>query len=439
MVASTFEKNNALALSAAEKRIGYINAGIQHIDSNLATRQYAAADQNKLEKLESDLGKAKTAIDKEISARQELQEAYDQSTYANKDADPAVKAKKKKLANVRKANKPVMHKRQNMVNNVCQPCLDKEIENISDCNAPYYVKYGNSGGPRYKDCHNHTLDSFSGWDELIDSNTKTASEKNVLVAMSANEGDMDAVQAYDSEVATVGAMQKTVKQSGKGELPKQLQEFRDNPLTSEIFDRELGSKGYTIGPEIIGENRDGTLKYGNIDNTLYFTDPKNPNAQPITGRALDQFIQTNRDRWGDTLGPFRSLGRTPEFQRKQVLDFNDRLVKAMDKIPDGYAHEIGSYVTSERGAALVLDQDVNRPGYVKPDFGTALDKFYNTNPHVSKDPSTWAGNQRQAYEQEILDNYIVARRGTDMDKRAAKISEAGLNDAPNTLTFPPNK
>jgi hypothetical protein len=437
MVASTFEKNNALALSAAEKRIGYINAGIQHIDSNLATRQYAAADQNKLEKLESDLGKAKTAIDKEISARQELQEAYDQSTYANKDADPAVKAKKKKLANVRKANKPVMHKRQNMVNNVCQPCLDKEIENISDCNTPYYVKYGNSGGPRYKDCHNHTLDSFSGWDELIDSNTKTASEKNVLVAMSANEGDMDSVQAYDSEIVTVGAMQKTVDPNGLGELPVQLQEFRDDPQTREVFDREVGSKGYSIRPGIIGQNRDGTTKYSKKDNTLYFTDPKNPDAQPITGKDLDQFIQTNRDRWDDTLGPFRSLGRTPEFQRKQVLDFNKRLVSATKKRPIGYGHNIGNYVTSERGAALVLDQDVNRPRLVREDFGKALDKFFSSNPQVSKDPSVWGTDQRQAYEQEILDNYTGVRRGTDMDKRAAKLSEVGLSDAPNSLTFPP--
>jgi hypothetical protein len=175
------------------------------------------------------------------------------------------------------------------------------------------------------------------------------------------------------------------------------------------------------------------------DDTLYFTDPKNPEAQPFTGKDLDQFIQTNRDRWDDTLGPFRSLGRTPEFQRKQVLDFNDRLVGALRKKPKGYAHEIGNYVTSEHGAALVLDQDVNRPGYVKKDFGKALDKFYSSNPQVSKDPSAWGADQRQVYEQEVLENYAGVRRGTDMDKRAAKLSEAGLSDVPNSLTFPPIK
>ncbi|MGT2490990.1 hypothetical protein ACU4GD_11770 [Cupriavidus basilensis] len=47
--------------------------------------------------------------------------------------------------------------------------------------------------------------------ELADSGEITAGERRILVAMSPNEGNLDAVQSYDSEVLTAGAMQKTIK------------------------------------------------------------------------------------------------------------------------------------------------------------------------------------------------------------------------------------
>ena len=253
--------------------------------------------------------------------------------------------------------------------------------------------------------------------------------------MSANEGDLDAVQAYDSEIVSIGAMQKTVNKSGTGELPSQLGEFRDDPATAAVFQRELGAKGFSIAPEILGTKQDGTPRTGDED-ALYFTDPKDPHATPITGAALDQFIQTNKERWADTLGPFRALGRTPEFQRKQVLDFNDRLVASLAKVPTGYKHPIGDYVTSEMAAALVLDQDVNRPGYVKPDFGAALIEFYADHPDAARDPSTWTNANRLVYEKSIVENYTAARRATDSAERAAKLAQQNLSTAPWSLSFP---
>lgn len=238
-------------------------------------------------------------------------------------------------------------------------------------------------------------------------------------------------QAYDSEIVTLGAMQKTVNPQGQGELPIQLREFRDDPATAAVFERELGSKGYSIGANVIGKNKDGSA------DVLYFTDPKNPAAKPITGPALDEFIQTHADRRADTLGPFRALGRTPEFQKKQVLDFNDRLVNATAKKPAGYVHEIGDYVSLEKASALVLDQDVNRPGYVRTDFGQALDKFYAGHPSAPKDPGLWTSAQRAAFEPVITDNYSALRRGTDTLNRAAKLGQAGLSEVPGSLEYPP--
>lgn len=435
MAVSKLEAMNIKALSAAQKRSEQDNKLIQHIDEQLANHHYAVTDQDKLKTLKSDLQKAKVATDKEIKAREELQQAYNQSTYQNKNADPSIKEKQRALNKVRKENKPVMHGGKNLVNGVCQPCLNKEIDSIIDCDTPYYAKYGTSGGPQYKQCHNHTLASYSGWDDLISSNIKTSSEKNVLVAMSANEGDMDAVQAYDSEIITVGAMQKTVNPSGAGELPRQLAQLRDDPATKAVFDREIGSKGYSINKEIIGKHRDGTPKYG-VHDFLYFKDPKDPDSKPITGASLDSLIQSHRERWKDTLEPFRLLGRTPEFQKKQVLDFNDRLIQALDKKPKGYQSSIGDYITSEYGSALVLDQDVNRPGYVREDFGKSLDAFFNDNPNVSKDPTSWSTDDRVAYEKSILENYVTERRGTDMMDRAANLAKKNLSTNPNSLKFP---
>jgi hypothetical protein len=60
-------------------------------------------------------------------------------------------------------------------------------------------------------------------------------------------------------------------------------------------------------------------------------------------------------------------------------------------------HPISAYLTSEQGAALVLDQDVNRSGYVQADLGKALDAFYKAHPEAPKDPAKWTSKQREKY------------------------------------------
>lgn len=433
MTGSVAELANAKALAGAQQRVGSLQPLVAEIDQDLATKHYTPADTAKLQKLKGDLSKAESETKSEIDARKDLQSAYDDSTFENKDADPAVKASQKSLAQVRAANKPVMHGKDNLVNTVCQPCLHKDLDKMHDCDTPYYVKYGSSGGPTYKDCHDHTLDDYAGWDGLIHDNIKTPSEKNVLSAMSPNEGDFDSVQAYDSEIVTAGAMQKTVNPQGLGELSTQMRQFSTDPATAPVFDRVMGSKGWSV-QSTVTTLRDGTKSYA--DDTMYFTDPKKAGATAITGPALDKLIQNNPDRQAELLGPFRELGRTPEFQRKQVLDFNDRLVGAVGKKPTGYSYPISNYVSSESGSALVLDQDVNRPGYVKSDFGSALDSFYANNPAANKNPNLWTAAQRAQYEPDIVSGYSDVRRGTDMAGRATKLAAAGLSDAPGSLTFP---
>ena len=45
-------------------------------------------------------------------------------------------------------------------------------------------------------------------------------------AMSRNEGNIDSLQSYDSEILTAGAMQKTINSSGSGEFLIQVFDFK---------------------------------------------------------------------------------------------------------------------------------------------------------------------------------------------------------------------
>lgn len=93
-------------------------------------------------------------------------------------------------------------------------------------------------------------------------------------------------------------------------------------------------------------------------------------------------------------------------------------------------------MTSELGAALVLDQDVNRPGLVKSDFGAALKEFFAEHPNAASDPSSWTKANRAGYEESLIEKYTALRRTTDSAERAAKLAQQNLDSAPRSLSFP---
>lgn len=128
-----------------------------------------------------------------------------------------------------------------------------------------------------------------------------------------------------------------------------------------------------------------------------------------------------------------------DFQAKQVEDFIDRLRnKVLPIKPNGYNFLLSDYLKSKLGKGTVLDHHINRPGYVKKDFGEALDNFFDLKDNeidlfnknekdsskqkakVSRDPENW-GKNHQEYEKIILDYYGVNRRGTDMEDRYNKM------------------
>lgn len=283
-----------------------------------------------------------------------------------------------------------------------------------DCGKKYEsditcTRYNTSYGPVY--WGNIKLENYTRWDDLINNKIITTEEKEIFVAMSANEGKLDSVQSYDSEIVTIGAMQKTINPSGYGELPIQMWHFKQK--FPEKYKGILENCQWKI-EEIINYG-----KKNKIISTSYRASYKG-----ITGSALKSKIREGftKNKNGTSvpcppLEPLINLCKDIDYQRIQIEDFAKRLNENVLQIkPSGYSSLLNVYLKSKLGKATALDHHINRPGYVASDFGGALKRFHNKHPKVSIDPGTW-GDEHSNYEQLILDDYGKNRRGTDMPKR----------------------
>jgi murein DD-endopeptidase MepM/ murein hydrolase activator NlpD len=301
-------------------------------------------------------------------------------------------------------------------------CGEEDFNKKFEC-----TRYGTAYGPVY--WGSEKLADYKYWDKLIKEKKVTKEEKEILVGMSENEGKLDSVQSYDSEILTVGAMQKTVNSKGKGEFTIQVEEFKKNNPNKykELFE----NCGWTVEGGI-----------------MYYKDPSDSNSTKITGKKLKLKI---REGFKSTefkkmlkCKPLESIvkaSKDEDFKIKQVQDFIDRLKKKVLPIkPKGYNYSLDNYLKSNLGKATILDHHINRPAYVKTDFGKALDNFFSKKnkeieefnkkekdkskhkTKISKNPIEW-GESHSDYEKEILDDYGVNRRGTDMKNRYNKMKD----------------
>lgn len=263
------------------------------------------------------------------------------------------------------------------------------------------TRYGQQYGPVY--WGRIKLADFYGWGRLVSEGVATSVERDILVAMSENEGNLDAVQSYDSEILTAGAMQKTINPQGAGELPKQVYEFmlENRNLYQSIF--------VDCGWEVKAE---GAKYY------LYY--------KGVTGSELKALLRTGFDQAAfegkkqlssEPLAAFINAITSKEYLAKQVVDFVKRLRAVVALRPVGHGlYSIGDYIHTKVGKAIVLDHHVNRPGYVAPDFGSAVTNFLLANPEVSENPKVW-GVDHHKYETELLEIYGPSRRMTDAVNR----------------------
>ena len=294
---------------------------------------------------------------------------------------------------------------------------------------PHWTRTQYGDGPMLnpQSTSTNAVGSSPVWAGLLQAGKVAPSEQRVICRMAMNEGKLDAVQAYDNQTVSAGAMQKTVNAGGTGELAKQVYDFSQaNPAKYQSL---FSDKGWTVAHTGKGAKGD--------DYTMTFS----PDGKPRTPAETRAYIKDRSapDHWNKALVPLLQAGRDPDFQAQQLGDFKSRLDEAIGTVPRGttykavkggtpYTHPISDYVTSEQGVALVLDQHVNRPNSVATSFGRALDAFYAANPKAPADPTTWTADRRAEYEPKIVSDYQAQRKGsgmTDSDGRYGRIVGQG--------------
>ncbi|MEL7450823.1 MAG: LysM peptidoglycan-binding domain-containing protein [Pseudomonadota bacterium] len=170
------------------------------------------------------------------------------------------------------------------------------------------------------------------------------SEVSALLATSENEGNLDAVNTWDNSFMSFGMFQWTLGARGdKGELPALMkrvqQEFPD------AFEQYAGQFGVRVSADTDG-------RYGYLIH----------NGKKIDTAAEKGFFRSHSSAYR-----FAIAGTDKRVNAVQVL----HAISRFDWFFFNTEAKLGGYrlcdlLTSEYAASLLLDNHVNRPGYVLP-------------------------------------------------------------------------
>jgi peptidoglycan hydrolase-like protein with peptidoglycan-binding domain len=219
----------------------------------------------------------------------------------------------------------------------------------------------------------------------------TQSEINLMIAVAENEGNLDAVNTWDSAFLSFGLFQWTAGQGGaKGELPALLARIKDEDR--DLFDKYCGQHGLDVVAVTPGP------VHG------YFS------LRGITLKTAAAKAQLRQAPWAFY---FWLAGQDPEIQAFEIKHAVARLDQFYDT--DRYRVDnkflVRDLVTSEYGVGLLLDQHVNRPAHVKSCLEKALKQTGLTNPRG------WGTEE----ERRLIISYLKIRAKTSMtdpEKRA---------------------
>jgi hypothetical protein len=220
----------------------------------------------------------------------------------------------------------------------------------------------------------------------------TDSALNVMLAVSENEGNLDAINTWDNSFMTFGMFQWTV---GAGTDPGELATLLQKIKTADpaVFNAHYGQYGLDIEPV---NAISGYFILGNKKLKLP--------ADKEGLRAIEWAFR------------FWKSGQDPLVQSIQIqhaLSRIDCFYKANNYMVKG--HYLADLIKSEYGVGLLLDNHVNRPGYVKACVETALMQLN------LGDPDGWGTRE----EMRLLEEYLKVRAVygqtpmTDADNRAA--------------------
>lgn len=234
--------------------------------------------------------------------------------------------------------------------------------------------------------------SLAKWLASLDAPPVGLSDSVVRVvrAMCVNEGGLEAINSYDGCFLSAGIFQWTAGANGDpGELPFLLSRFK------------------TVSPESY-EDCFGRYKLDALVKTDALT-----GRLVLDGRALDSpaaKVQLRRAEWAYR---FWRAGHHPDFRAAQLALAASRIAQFIKLTAAG--HQIGEWLTSQYGIALVLDEHVNRPGHVPSTLERALTKLLGDGVTAS-DPATWS----HAEELRLIHGYLEVRETTSMTNSTSR-------------------
>lgn len=250
--------------------------------------------------------------------------------------------------------------------------------------------------------------------ELLKSVGLTDSTARLLAAVSLNEGNLEAVNTWDNSYLTFGMFQWTIGQgSDVGELPAMVNKIKRK--SEDVFQECFGKYGLDIS---IAHTND-VYGYFKLNDDL---------VKPTSHKE-----KLRADIWA---ARFYEAGHHPTVQAIQIQHAADRLLTFYWKsISKNSPYLLSDLVTSEYGVALLLDNHVNRPGYVMTCVERALTQT------GLKDPETWTTEE----ERKLLLAYLDIRKVygkypmTDAADRGARIRDlvknGKLSEERHSFTF----
>lgn len=165
---------------------------------------------------------------------------------------------------------------------------------------------------------------------------------------------------------------------------------------------------------------------------MYYSDKELTGGVKLTGEELKKLLRdsgkfnkkTYSKKENQKSRPLAAIVKAIKhecFLEHQVRDFIKRLRLVVNlKITDGkIVGKVSDCFKSDFGRVVVLDQHVNRPGYVDADIKSAVHAYIAKHSNVNPDPAAWGGNHTKI-ESGVLEIYGNARRGADMPKRFIK-------------------
>lgn len=239
------------------------------------------------------------------------------------------------------------------------------------------------------------LTSLADWLQTPDGAGATVSPSRVRVvrAVSANEGNLEAINTWDNSFLSFGLFQWTAGPDGApGELAALVAQAK--AADAGVFQDCFG--GYGLDAQVSGPAAvSGFLT--------------------LNGARLVTAADKTPLRDADWAYRFWRAGHHPVIRHCQLALAASRIDRFLTLPVAG--QPLNAWLSSEQGIALILDEHVNRPGHVPGTLATALAAEGLT----GANPSGWTS----ADEASLIAAYLTARAPTSMtdsQKRADQIA-----------------